>query len=225
MILSVELRQPAQLVFASVKLCIVVRHAESTYNVASLVNGDPGVQVPLSARGVRQAEMLAAQLRNVTIDMVVHTRFERTVATARLALDRPGVPMVCEPLLDDIDCGLFEGATVADDHAWRAARPRSARPPGGESIVDATRRIAHGLQQITNRREDVVLVVMHELAVRYLLNGAAGSDDIARPHRNAPNAVPFLFDADTVDRAATRIEEAIAGDWVANAAGDAANGG
>lgn len=207
------------------KLCIAVRHAESTYNVAGRVNGDPGVPVPLSARGVRQAEMLAAQLRNVAINAAVHTRLERTAATARLALDRPGVLMACEPLLDDIGCGLFEGAPVADDHAWRAARPRSARPPGGESIVDATRRIACGLRQIVHRREDVVLLVTHELAVRYLLNGAAGSHDIARPHREVPNAVPFLFDAATVERAATHIEAAIAGDWVAAAAGEAANGG
>ncbi len=207
------------------KLCIAVRHAESTYNVAGRVNGDPGVPVPLSARGVLQAELLAAQLRNVAIDAVVHTRLERTAATARLALDRPGVLMVCEPLLDDIGCGLFEGAPVVDDHAWRAARPRSARPPDGESIVDATRRIARGLRRIAHRREDVVLVVAHELAVRYLLNGAAGGDDIERPHRDVPNAVPFLFGTETVDRAATRIEEAIAGDWVAAAADEAANGG
>ncbi len=206
-------------------LCIAVRHAESVYNAAGRVNGDPGVLVPLSARGVRQAEGLAAQLRNVEIDAAVHTRLERTAATARLALNRMGVLMVCEPLLDDIDCGLFEGAPVADDHAWRAARPRSARPPGGESILDATRRIARGLRRIVHRREDVVLVVTHELAVRYLLNGAAGSDDIAQPHRDVPNAVPFLFGAEAVDRAATRIEEALAGDWIAAAAGEAANGG
>lgn len=206
-------------------LCIVVRHAESAYNIAGRVNGDPGVQVPLSPRGVRQAEVLAAQLRNVPIDAVVHTRLERTAATARLALDRPGVLMVCEPLLDDIGCGLFEGSAVADDHAWRAARPRSARPPGGESIVDATQRIARGLRQVVQRREDVVLLVTHEITVRYLLNSAANSDDIAQPHRDVPNAVPFLFGAEAVDRAATRMEEAITGDWVAATAGEAANGG
>lgn len=206
-------------------LCIAVRHAESAYNVAGRVNGDPGIPVPLSARGVRQAEGLAAQLRNLPIDAVVHTRLERTAATARLALDRPGVLMVCEPLLDDIGCGLFEGSLVVDDHAWRAARPRSARPPGGESIIDATRRIARGLRRTAHRREDVILLVTHEIAVRYLLNGADGNEDIAQPHRDIPNAVPFLFDAEAVDRAATRMEEAITGDWVAAAAGEAANGG
>lgn len=207
------------------KLCIAVRHAESMYNVAGRVNSDPSVPVPLSARGVRQAEILAAQLRNVVIDAAVHTRLERTAATARIALDRPGVPMVCEPLLDDVGCGLFEGAPVVDDHTWRATRPRSARPAGGESIVDTSRRIAQGLRRIAQRREDVILVVTHELAMRYLLNGAAGSDDIAQPHREVPNAVPFLIDAETVEHAATRIETAIAGDWGATAAGEAANGG
>jgi broad specificity phosphatase PhoE len=207
------------------KLCIAVRHAESTYNVAGRVNGDPAVSVPLSARGVRQAEILAAQLRNVAIDAAVHTRLERTIATARLALDRPGVPMVCEPLLDDIGCGLFEGAPVVDDHAWRATRPRTARPAGGESIVDASRRIAQGLRRIAHRREDVILVITHELAMRYLLNGAAGSDDIASPHRDVPNALPFLFDTETIERAATRIEAAISGEWVATTAGETANGG
>jgi broad specificity phosphatase PhoE len=212
-------------VFSRVKLCIALRHAESTYNVAGRANGDPDVAVPLSDRGVRRTRMLAAQLRNVSIDAAVYTRFERTAATARLALDRPDVLMVCEPLLDDIGCGAFEGAPVTDEHAWRAARPRSARPRGGESIIEATRRIGRGLRQVAQRDERVVLLVTHELAMRYLINAASDSDDIASPHREIRNAMPFLFSVDSVERAASRIEDAATGAWVTVAAGKVANGG
>ncbi len=207
------------------KLCIALRHAESTYNVAGRVNGDPDVAVPLSDGGAQRARVLAAQLRNVPIGAAVHTRFKRTTATALLALDRPNVPMVCEPLLDDIGCGVFEGALVTDEHAWRAARPRSAQPHGGDSILEATQRIGRGLRCVAHRDERVVLLVTHELAMRYLVNAASGSDDIASPHRQIPNATPFLFSAGSVERAAARIEDAAAGAWVTVAAGKAANGG
>jgi broad specificity phosphatase PhoE len=163
---------------------------------------------------VRQTQRLAAQLQNVSIDAAVHTRFKRTATTARLVLDRPGVLIVCEPFLDDVGCGSFEGVPIAEDHAWRAARPRSARPPRGESIVEASRRSACGLRRITQRPEEVLLLVTHELSMRYLINGAAGSEDIAGPRSDVPNALPFLFDGESVERAAGRIEEALSGQWV-----------
>jgi hypothetical protein len=53
-----------------------------------------------------------------------------------------------------------------------------------------------------------VLVVCHEIPVRYALNAAAGSDQIdGPPFHDVPNAVPFAFDPGSLARAATRIRE------------------
>ena len=39
-----------------------------------------------------------------------------------------------------------------------------------------------------------VLVVCHELPIRYALNTAAGSDELDHPFHEIPNATPYLFD-------------------------------
>ncbi|HEV2815296.1 MAG TPA: histidine phosphatase family protein [Solirubrobacteraceae bacterium] len=194
--------------------CILIRHAESAYNVAGLVNGDHALRVPLSARGVEQARALRSELAHLEIDACVHTRFLRTVQTARLVLPRARRPrFVCESLLDDIGCGDMEGWAVRDDHAWRAARPRDARPPDGESVAEAARRIARGLRAVAMLPERFVAVVAHELVLRYALNGAAGSADIARPWREVPNTRPFALDRAALVRAADRIDLSAASAW------------
>ena len=48
-----------------------------------------------------------------------------------------------------------------------------------------------------------------EIPVRYALNAAAGSDDLDGPEHRIPNATPYLFDADTLSRAAARIEQLV----------------
>ena len=54
-----------------------------------------------------------------------------------------------------------------------------------------------------------MLVVCHEIPIRYALNAAAGSDDLDGPVHAIPNALPFLFDAEALERAAARIEQLI----------------
>jgi hypothetical protein len=56
------------------------------------------------------------------------------------------------------------------------------------------------------RREDAILVVCHEIPVRYALNAAAGSDDLDGPLHEVANATPYLFDDASLVRAAERIE-------------------
>jgi hypothetical protein len=53
-----------------------------------------------------------------------------------------------------------------------------------------------------------VLVVCHEIPVRYALNAAVGSDSLdGPPFHDLPNAVPFAFDGAALARAAERIAQ------------------
>ena len=67
-------------------LVILARHAQSALNLEGRVNGDPKVDVKLTARGVEQARELGLQLSQLPIDLCVHTRFARTRRTAEIAL-------------------------------------------------------------------------------------------------------------------------------------------
>jgi hypothetical protein len=51
-----------------------------------------------------------------------------------------------------------------------------------------------------------VLVVCHEIPIRYALNAAGGSDSLDGPVHDIPNAVPYCFDEDALERAAVGIE-------------------
>ena len=54
-----------------------------------------------------------------------------------------------------------------------------------------------------------MLVVCHEIPIRYALNAAAGSDDLDAPEHSLPNATPYLFDDVALARAAQRIEQLV----------------
>jgi broad specificity phosphatase PhoE len=177
-----------------VRLFLLTRHGESLLNVAGLVNADPGRDQGLSPLGEEEARDLARQLAGVPIDLVVTSRFPRAHQTATLALGGRDAPSLEMPDLDDVRVGELEGRTLAEYRAWKRGRPRSDRFPGGESLDDAAARYAEAYRALVMRSERIVLVVCHEIPVRYAINAAAGSDDLDRPVHDVRNAVPYLFD-------------------------------
>ncbi len=207
--------------------CVLIRHGESTYNVAEIVNGDPSIAVTLSPRGAEQARALSGALERFQIDTCVHSRFPRTLETVRLALggDESPVALSGEPLLDDIACGEMEGWPVSDEHGWRSCRRRDRRPRGGESIKDAALRIAKGLLQISAYPHSAVAVCTHELIVRYALNATAGNTDISQPWREIPHATPFAIEGEALAQAAKRIHVIASGPWGRAKPAQGANGG
>jgi broad specificity phosphatase PhoE len=194
------------------RLFILSRHGQSKLNVAGRINGDPSVQAPLTEDGRQAAERLGAQLAAIELDLCVHTRFPRTRETAELALRGRDVPFVEEPLLDDIDVGELDGDTLDAYRAWKHEHGRADRFPGGESLDDAARRYARALRRLLDgRTEQSVLVVCHEIPVRYALNAAAASSDLDGPVHLIANATPYLFDEPALRRAAEHIESLLRG--------------
>jgi broad specificity phosphatase PhoE len=189
-----------------VELYVLARHGESTLNFENRINGDPAVPVALTEQGRAEARLLGEQLAHVQLDLCVHTRFARTLETAEIVLAGRGVPLELEPLLDDIDVGELEGGTIEDYRAWKRRHHRSDPFPGGESLDDAARRYAEAFRRILKREETSILVVTHEIPVRYALNAASGSDDLDGPAHQLANATPYLFDKESLSRAAERIE-------------------
>ena len=186
------------------------RHGESTLNIERRVNGDPAVPVALTERGRDEARRLGEQVAQFPLDACLHTRFPRTRETAEIALaGREDVPLVAEPLLDDIDIGDLEGEKLEDYRAWKHAHARDAPFPGGESLDDAARRYADAFRRLLDSSWRAVLVVCHEIPIRYALNGASGSDSLDGPAHEIANAAPYLFDEDALARAASRIEQLV----------------
>ena len=194
---------------------MLTRHAHSTLNAEGRVNGDPSVPVSITEQGRVEAERVGRELAPLGLELCVHTRFQRTRETADAILEGRGVPRVpnvprlVEPLLDDIDVGGLEGAPVEEYRAWKRAHRHDEPFPGGESLDDAARRYARAFRKLLERPEQTILVVCHEIPVRYALNAAAGSDDLDGPERRIPNATPYLFDEAGLARAVARIEQLV----------------
>jgi len=194
-----------------VRLFVFARHGESVLNIERRINGDPSVDVPLSEQGELQAHKLGVEIANIGFDLCVHTRFERTRQTAEIALAGRDVPLTDEPLLDDIDVGDFEGEKLETYRAWKHSHAREVPFPGGESLDDAALRYARAFRKLLALPHDTVLVVTHEIPIRYALNGASGSDSLDGPAHEVENAVAYLFDDEALARAADGIETILAG--------------
>jgi broad specificity phosphatase PhoE len=192
------------------RLFVLARHAESVLNHERRVNGDPTVDVRLTDQGRAQAADLGWAVSGLRLEACVHSRFPRTAETARIAMADREVEWVVEPLFDDVDVGDLEGWKIEDYRAWKHSHERDEAFPCGESLNGAARRYAEAFRALLAGPHSHVLVVTHEIPIRYALNGLAGSSTLDGPAHEIPNAVPYLFDEEGLQRAAGGIE-AVAG--------------
>lgn len=189
------------------QLYVIARHAESTLNFERRINGDPAVPVDLTANGREEARLLGQQIAHVPIELCVYTRFTRTRETASIALEGRDVPFEEMPALDDIDVGELEGQTIEDYRAWKREHTRGDPFPGGESLDAAARRYADAFEQLLDRPEPSILIVTHEIPLRYAINAADGSDDLDGPAHQLANAIPYVFDETALRRAVQQIRK------------------
>jgi hypothetical protein len=59
---------------------------------------------------------------------------------------------------------------------------------------------------VLSRPERIVLVVCHEIPVRYAINAAAGSQSLDRPVHDVRNAIPYIFGGQSLEAAVAGIE-------------------
>jgi probable phosphoglycerate mutase len=188
-------------------LVLLARHAESILNHERRVNGDPTVDVPLTEHGREEARRLGAEVANIELDLCVHTRFPRTRETLELAIEGRDLPVVVEPRLDDVKIGDLEGLPIERYREVKRDVGRKRPFPGGESLDDAALRYAAAFRDLAARSQARILVVCHEIPVRYALNAAAGGNALdGPPFHDLPNAMPYLFDERTLELAAAGIE-------------------
>jgi broad specificity phosphatase PhoE len=170
---------------------LLVRHAESTFSVKTLVNGDPAVAGPLTELGRQQARRLGERLTGEPIGLCVVTEFGRTQETADLMLAGRDVPRLVVRELNDPFYGAFEGKPLADYRAWAAGHgPTDVPPGGGEPRRVIAERYVRGFRIVLARPESTVVVVCHSLPVAFALAAADGRNlrakmpliDYAEPH-------------------------------------------
>lgn len=158
------------------KRLILSRHAESLYNVIGLINADPArTTSPLTEQGREQARVLGESLADTPIDLCVTSETLRAVETAEIALAGRGVPSVMLATLNDPPAGEFEDGPVEAFARWMKENGDEIIVPSTQfTIAQSARRYLDAAKYLLGLEEEVVLVVAHAPALRWLRQAAEG---------------------------------------------------
>ena len=172
----------------------LVRHGESTWNVLGLVQGHADGPT-LSPKGVRQSRRVARGFRRRPVSLLVTSDLPRARQTADPIARSLGLEARIDARLRERSLGVFEGSPgrllppgvtgIDGDRVLDV----DFRPPGGESLMDLSRRVGDFLEWLRQARPvgDVV-VVGHGGSIRAIEAHLDGVDIEARPWGPCPNA-------------------------------------
>lgn len=165
----------------------LVRHAQSQANAEGWFSGH--TDVGLSPLGEAQADALVPALEGVAFDRVLTSDLRRAVDTARRALGGRSPSWTATSALRERDMGAWTGRPLGELEALGLREVLygwDTRPPGGESLRDATRRAVSALASAGVT--DAALVVAHGGVLRGLLGLLDGPGFDEAPRRIVNNA-------------------------------------
>ena len=156
---------------------ILARHGETAANRDGL---GLGLQdVPLTERGLQQAEALADALAGAQIDAVYSSPLRRAMDTALTIASRHSLEVIADEGLTEMDVGDLDGLTFEEMRQrhpeflsrWLGEEAGTLRMPGGgESLQDVQNRAREAVQRIARRHErGTVVVVTHNFTIHALL--------------------------------------------------------
>jgi alpha-ribazole phosphatase len=147
----------------------LVRHGETEWNAQRRYQGQ--TDIPLSAIGVRQAELVAERLTGEKFDAIYTSDLKRAWQTARFIAEKVGLSVSAEPRLREMAFGVLEGL-IWDEAEEKYPKMLKAwledynQPPDGGESLDAFS------ERILSCRDD--LLAKHN-AQRVLLVAHGGS--------------------------------------------------
>lgn len=151
---------------------IIVRHGETQYNVEHRLQG--WADIPLNEQGLKQAELVAERLSQISVTAIYSSDQQRAHVTAlsigkKLALK----PRKRRSLRED-RMGIFEGwmwEKEPDPYKQKLWQERSLarqrgdlhwKVEGGESLLEHTNRVKRFIKRLeSNHPQDSVILVSH----------------------------------------------------------------
>ena len=152
----------------------LMRHAQVSY----FEDGRPlrPELVPLTERGLEQAQAAAEVLRGIEFDRVITSGLPRTVETARILA--PGIEPEEWPEFREIESGRLgdipeDELEAAFVNAWRDVVPEDRKFLGGETIRSLLDRVLPAVDRlVADPHWDIVLAVLHAGVNRAILSHA-----------------------------------------------------
>jgi len=161
---------------------ILVRHGETEWNVAEVFRGQ--IDIDLSARGVRQAELLAGYLSTSAIEAIYSSPLKRALKTAEIIANSHNLKVNVEPDLIDFNFGRWQGLSHqevkekdGDLYARWTAHPEKARMPGGETLADVRKRVIRVRNKVIENHRGTIVIVGHRVVNKVMVCALLGLDD------------------------------------------------
>jgi uncharacterized phosphatase len=141
----------------------LLRHGETDWNVASLLQGTS--DIPLNQTGIAQAVAASKAIVASDWDQIISSPLSRARDTARIISDANALGEIAiEPLLLERAFGEAEGLNY---HEWKKQHDAHQTVVGGESLIDlelrANRLLQHLVENYSGKR---VLAVSHGALIR-----------------------------------------------------------
>ena len=161
----------------------LARHGQTPYNEEGRFQG--WSDVPLTALGVEQAGLLAAEVEAIGPGLLVSSSLERALQTARIVGERTGLEPLVEPRLAETDTGAwthrsFDKVMAEDPEGFRSflELDQGWAFPGGESFTGQAARIEEALGELEGRPSDFpIVVVCHRNVIRLALRAPGREPD------------------------------------------------
>ena len=167
------------------KKVIFVRHGETEWNAEQRFHGQ--ADVPLSEKGVKQAQNLGNILKNYEVNSIYSSNLTRAINTAQIIANilKLEAPLNIRENLKELDMGDWEGKTYSE---IVQTNPQFSKrffnqecrmdPPNGETIEELALRSQEIISEILEREKENVLVVTHGAVIQVLLCLAVGISPI-----------------------------------------------
>lgn len=166
----------------------LVRHGETQSNVDRIFQGQ--LDIPLNARGHRQARQVAEVLQEQRFDAVYSSDLARCADTARAIAALTGNTVEFEPELRELHYGVLQGVRyeqfrdvltahgLADEWGPGVFSRDGIAPPGGESMQQLRERAVRFVARIDREHPPdanrTLLVVSHGGTLRALMTVLLG---------------------------------------------------
>jgi phosphoserine phosphatase len=137
---------------------VLIRPGSTTFDEDGRIKGS--LDIPLSPKGIQQAEAAAKSLSDMALDCLYVAPCESAQETARYIVRRNRWKHKSLDCLRNVDHGLWQGRLVDEvrrlqPRVYRQFQeaPNAVCPPGGESLEMATERIAGAIEKIKRKHQ------------------------------------------------------------------------
>ena len=166
------------------KTVYVVRHGSTEGNEQGAYQH---VHTPLSELGRRQAACVARRFERIPVEIVITSDMARAVETGRCIAARNSLPMVCDPLFQEIlRPTIVRGHRRDAPEALKMRRflaenwtNAGVKHSDEENFFDLKQRALKALDHLVARRERTVLVVTHGTFLCMLIGCMMAGEEIS----------------------------------------------